>query len=241
MQVADGARRRGAPHVAAVAAALLVCAAVLGSCGERRGPPPAPGRPPLAPEVYPLSAAPLLDHPGRDAWQRPDAVVAALDLRAGDRVADVGCGTGYFTQRLLRAVGPDGHVLAVDVQQGMLDLLAARLGADERRRVTLRCNAPERPLEPTDAVDLVFCANTLKEVPDADAGAFVRTLAEALTRGGRLAVVDWLPEPMDLGPPVAERISPERVRALAEAAGLVFARRLDLLPTHSFQIFTRPR
>ena len=57
----------------------------------------------------------------RDEWQQPERVIAALGIRPGDRVADLGSGSGYFTLRLVRAVGPDGKVYAVDV--GGVDLV----------------------------------------------------------------------------------------------------------------------
>ena len=231
-----------------VAGALLSTLVLLGACTERapdaepvaeKGPAAAPHVVPLGPKVFPLEAAPALDGPGRDAWQRPDTVVAALELRAGDRVGDVGCGTGYFTLRILKAVAPDGHVVAVDIQQGMLDLLAARLTPSDRPRVTLRCSAPSRPIEADDALDVVFCANTLKEVPDDDAAEFVASMASGLVPGGRLVILDWLPAPMDLGPPLAHRISPARIKELAKAAGLQLTREGALLPTHSFLFFTK--
>jgi ubiquinone/menaquinone biosynthesis C-methylase UbiE len=188
-----------------------------------------------------MEMAPVLDGPGRDEWQKPDAVIAALAIRPGMRVADVGCGTGYFTVRLLRASAPGGTVLAVDVQQGMLDLLAKRLGPEERARVALRRNAPDRPLEPGDAVDLALCANTLYEVEEARAAAFVKSMADGLGPGGRLAVIEWLPGKTRFGPPDAVRLAPRRVRELAEGAGLVLEAEHDLLPMHSFQVFARPR
>lgn len=224
-----------------LSASLL--AAALAGCGGGGSPPApsAPSAPAPGPRVFPMDLAPALDGPGRDAWQRPDEVIAALAVRPGARVADVGCGTGYFTLRLLRAVGPGGRVIAVDIQQGMLDLLAGRLGDGERDRVTLRRNPPDRPLLPGDALDLVLCANTLNEVGDADQERFVRSMADGLVPDGRLALVDWLPSRTRLGPPVEHRIAPARVKALAAAAGLVLAEDLDLLPMHSFLVFRKPR
>src|SRR4030095_12939357 len=60
---------------------------------------------------------------GRDRWQQPDGVIEALRLRPGDRVADLGSGGGYFTFRLAKAVGPTGHVYAVDVDEGVDDYI----------------------------------------------------------------------------------------------------------------------
>ena len=54
----------------------------------------------------------LFDDPARDAWQKPEELVKALGLAPGDRVADIGAGTGYFERWLARAVGLRGTVLA---------------------------------------------------------------------------------------------------------------------------------
>lgn len=239
-------RRRGG---SAWGAFLVSAGALLGACGERDGtrtPPPAipstgPSTHARGAKLFPASAAPVLDDPGRDAWQRPDEVVAALEILPGQRIADVGCGTGYFTLRLLRAAGPGGHVLAVDVQQEMLDILRSRLDAEQTTRVTLRRNAPDRPLQATDAVDLVLCANTLYEVDEADAARFVQSMADGLVPGGRLAVLEWLPERTRLGPPLAIRLSPARIRELAAQAGLSPTQELAVVPTHSLLVFTKAK
>ena len=70
--------------------------------------------------------------PARDAWQKPDQVVAALGLKKGETACDIGSGPGYFTLRLARAVGVGGFVYAVDVEARMLQALRERL---ERARV----------------------------------------------------------------------------------------------------------
>jgi len=61
-----------------------------------------------------------LESPAREAWQKPDEVVAALHLRGGEAVTDLGAGTGYFSRRLAAAVGPSGHVDAADVDTDLI-------------------------------------------------------------------------------------------------------------------------
>src|SRR2546428_13457597 len=89
---------------------LLSCAAA-----ERR--PDATSHPSFA-DVEHWSAA--FDDPSRDAWQKPAEVVAALGLRPGMTVADLGAGTGYFSRHLSAAVGPEGTVLAADTEPNMV-------------------------------------------------------------------------------------------------------------------------
>ncbi len=70
-----------------------------------------------------------LERPQREAEEQPAMLIERLQLKPGDTVADIGAGTGYFTRRLARKVGPAGKVFAVDIQQEMLDLLQTSMAA----------------------------------------------------------------------------------------------------------------
>ena len=70
----------------------------------------------------------------RDSWQQPERVIEALGLEPGDRVADLGAGSGYFTLHLAQAVGPTGKVYGLDVTDEMLD---ARRQELESQRLAL--------------------------------------------------------------------------------------------------------
>lgn len=63
----------------------------------------------------------VFESPDRFKWQKPDEVVRALDLTPGQTVIDIGAGTGYFTRRFAKAVGPSGAVIGLDVEPGMVD------------------------------------------------------------------------------------------------------------------------
>ena len=73
------------------------------------------------------AGAEWLDRPERESEERPDRAIEALRLRPGAVVADMGAGSGYFTVRLARRVGPAGRVFAADIQPEMLSLLRTRL------------------------------------------------------------------------------------------------------------------
>jgi SAM-dependent methyltransferase len=127
---------------------------------------------------------------GRDRWQRPDEIVSALDLRRGQRVVDLGSGTGYYTFRLARAVGSDGVVYATDTDPDLLEDLADRAqkaGIANIRPTTAPKNGPGIP----EAVDLLFLSHVYHHLPDhIDYFGRVR---RSLLDGGRVAIVERRP------------------------------------------------
>jgi protein-L-isoaspartate O-methyltransferase len=68
----------------------------------------------------------VFDDPARDAWQKPDELVAALAIARGSAVADLGAGTGYLSRRLATAVGPQGTVFAVETEPNLVAHLRRR-------------------------------------------------------------------------------------------------------------------
>ena len=79
------------------------------------------GRVPAAPMSH-LGAG-WLERPERDTEEMPDDVVAVMELKDGDIVADIGVGSGYFARRMAKKVGPSGKVYGVDIQPEMLKIL----------------------------------------------------------------------------------------------------------------------
>jgi ubiquinone/menaquinone biosynthesis C-methylase UbiE len=123
----------------------------------------------------------------QDRLRDPDAVVAALEVRPGMVVGDLGPGYGHFTIRLGRAVEPDGIVYALDASQDTLNDL--RRAADERGITTLRLVRVRRDrLEIPEPVDLLFVSATYHHLPEpatyfAKARAFLRS-------GARVAILE---------------------------------------------------
>jgi predicted methyltransferase len=177
-----------------------------------------------------------LTDPARDAWQRPDAVVAALALPPGSVACDVGAGPGYFTLRLSRAVGAEGRVLAVDVEPTLLAALRDRLQEEGVVNVTPVLSVASDPLLPAGACDVVLVVNTYHHFPDGP--AYLRRLAAALRPGGRLVNVDFEKRPTPVGPPVGHRVSREAFVADATAAGLEVVAEPGLLE-HQYVVVLR--
>jgi arsenite methyltransferase len=180
----------------------------------------------------------MISSPGRDDWQRPDAVIAALEIRPGERIADLGAGNGYFTTHLARATGPTGIAYAVDTDEDMLDSIeeaAAKSGLANIRPVLADPGGPTLP----ERVDLAFLCNVYHHLPDQL--AWFASLAGLLAPGARVAIVEALPGGL------AARLfghltPPAQIREQMEAAGYRLKAAPDLLAgkaRQSFHVFVR--
>jgi len=156
------------------------------------------------------------DDPARDAWQRPDDVLAALGLRAGMTVADVGAGTGYFTVRLARAV-PDGQIIATDIEPDMVRYLAERARREGLPNIRAVQAGAVDPNLAAASVDRILVVDVWHHLGDRT--RYAAGLAAALRPGGELAVVDFTAAATH-GPPPAHRLAPAAIIADLEAAGL---------------------
>jgi ubiquinone/menaquinone biosynthesis C-methylase UbiE len=138
-----------------------------------------------------------------------------LEPRLGERVLEVGPGTGYYTLDIARSVGPDGRVDALDLEQRMLDHTIRR--ASERGLLNIapaREDARRLPY-PHASFDAAFLVTVLGEIPDQDTA--LRELARVLKPGGRLVVGELFGDP--------HWVNPKRLARRAHAAGLRFGRR----------------
>jgi len=130
----------------------------------------------------------------REVFAAQDAILGALDLKPGMRIADVGAGTGLFSLPLARAVGPDGWVFAVDIAPRFLQHIQKNAaGASAQNIGTVLCSETSIGLPP-GSVDLVFLCDTYHhfEFPRSTMASIER----ALRADGRLVLIDFerLPE-----------------------------------------------
>jgi ubiquinone/menaquinone biosynthesis C-methylase UbiE len=175
---------------------------------------------------------------GRNDWQEPDRVMEDLHLRSDAHVADVGCGTGYFTFRIAEAVKDNGKVLAVDVDERALDTLRNRSqkrGLDNIE--TIQSEATDTKLA-AGSVDAALVCMVLHHVSKDDRQPLVKSTAEAVKPGGYLFVVDLRKV---RNPPFhryEELVSRDEVVELAEEAGLTLDAEWYYLP---YQYFLRFR
>ncbi len=139
-----------------------------------------------------------------------------LEARPGERVLEIGPGTGYYTLDLAEWVGPDGSVEILDVQQEMLDHTIRRARERGLWNVNPTLGDAQSLEAEDDSFDAAVLVTVLGEIPDQDAA--LREIARVLRPGGRLVVGELIGDP--------HMVTLGSLRRRAEAAGLRFERRV---------------
>ena len=163
---------------------------------------------------FPAEKWERLVSPERHAFLSPERMLDRFDVREGMTVADLGAGPGFFTFPLAARVGPSGLVYATDISAEMLDVLKRR-GIPPQVQPLL-AEESRIPL-PDRSVDLALLAFVLHELVHPE--AFLREVARILRPASRFVVLEWVPREEEMGPPLHERLSPARSRAILEAGG----------------------
>ncbi len=176
----------------------------------------------------------MLEDPARDAYQKPHEVLMALELKDGERIADIGAGAGYFSLRFANHVGDRGVVYAVDISPEMIAHLEARTKQAGVRNVRTILAKPDDPLLP-GPVDRFFICDTWHHI--GDHARYLDLMRKTLRPGGQVVIVDYRKDAPD-GPPPEMRIARDDVVREFEQHGFRLAREHTFLPYQYFLVFT---
>ena len=133
--------------------------------------------------------APWLERPERMVEERPDLVLAALDLKPGMAVADIGAGSGYYSWRMGERVGAGGTVYAVDIQAEMIKLLRQQMSQRGAANVKAMLGTTTDPRLPEGTLDLVLMVDVYHEFEYPY--EMLASIVRALKPGGRLVFVEY--------------------------------------------------
>jgi len=214
-------------------AAILFLAAA--SCQAQTLRHPVSGR--LIAPVMGAAGAPWLDRAEREIEERPSLAVKLLKVQPGQTVADIGAGSGYYTELLSKAAGPAGKVYATEIQPEMIRLLEERIRRKKLSNVEAILASESDPGLPRESVDLALLVDVYHEL--AYPQQMLRRIREALKPGGRLVLIEFRKE--DPRVPIREehKMSIAEARQEVEPEGFIFDRVLNDLPWQHILIFRK--
>lgn len=137
--------------------------------------------------LCPVERAESLDNVIRKWLQNPEKILSPF-IKPGMAVMDYGCGSGFFTLAMASMVGPSGKVIAVDLQEGMLEKLRSKIddsGLTDRIKVH-RCQ--HNRIGSVEKVDFVLAFYVIHELPEQ--GSFFKEIAAILRDDGKLLMVE---------------------------------------------------
>jgi ubiquinone/menaquinone biosynthesis C-methylase UbiE len=218
-----------------VALLLAAIAAAVPGVAQQAGVHPVSGR------VFALpmgvQGAPWLDRREREDEEEPDLAMRLIRVQRGSTVADLGAGSGYFTVRLARAVGNMGKVYAVDIQQGMLDLLQKAVARERLSNVVPVLGTFNDPRLPAGSLDLVLMVDVYHEFSQPQ--VMLQRIKEALKPGGRLVLLEYRAEDPDVPILPEHKMTKAQVKLEVEHEGFKQQRVYDDLPRQHLIIFTK--
>jgi ubiquinone/menaquinone biosynthesis C-methylase UbiE len=176
-----------------------------------------------------------LEDPKRDAYQKPQEVLTALDLKPGEVIADIGAGSGYFTFRLARHVGVKGKVYAVDVSPDMIRHINRRIRELKSNNVVSVLAFPDDPLLPEGSVNRVFICDVWHHVEDQ--AKYLSLIKKIIRPGGEIVMIDFHKKELPVGPPLQMKIAREDLIKQMENNGFRLTKEHTFLPYQYFLVF----
>lgn len=183
------------------------------------------------------AGATWLERSTRENEEHPRLAVKLLELKPGMVVADVGAGSGYYTELIARVVGPDGKVFATDVQSEMVRLLERKIA--ERRLLNVQAirGGDAQSNLPDGCCDLVLLVDVYHEFSKPQ--EMLRSLRAALKSGGRLVLLEFRKEDPSIPIHRDHKMSIAEVRAELEPEGFAFDKVLNDLPWQHMLFFRK--
>ena len=130
----------------------------------------------------------IFEYPDRDKKLQVDRVMDLLGITTGKNVADIGAGSGWFTVRAARRVGPTGAVLAEDINPTAIEYIGKRVAKEDLPNVRTVLGAPNDPRLPGGSVDAVLMLKVYHEIAHPE--VFLKALKPALRAGAKVGIID---------------------------------------------------
>ena len=178
-----------------------------------------------------------LERPEREAEEEPSKVVENMKLKATDVVADIGAGSGYFSFRLAKLV-PEGKVLAVDIQQEMLNFIEGQKKLKKIRNVETVLGTIEDTRLPESEVDAIIMVDAYHEF--SHPFEMATSMVKGLRPGGRIILIEYRGEDPSVQIKPLHKMTEQQCIREMQAVGMEHVETLDFLPIQHFMVFRKP-
>jgi SAM-dependent methyltransferase len=178
-----------------------------------------------------------LERRDREGEEKPSLVMEQLELEPDAVVADIGAGSGYFSF-LIAPLVPDGKVIAVDIQQEMLDFVEAKKKLKKIFNVETLLGTIQDTRLPEDTVDLAILVDAYHEF--SHPREMAQSIIKGLKPGGRIVLLEYRGEDPLVPIKPLHKMTVKQVRREMEAVGFEFVEVRDFLPRQHFLVFQKP-
>lgn len=189
--------------------------------------------------VMGMSGADWLDREEREREEQPEKALAALNLKPGMFVGDVGAGTGFYSIRMAKLVSPNGVVFANDIQMPMLDRLRKNAATHNINNIETVLGTESNPNLPADTLDLVVMVDVYHELSRPQ--RMLDHIRDSLKPDGRLVLLEFRKEDPTVPIRPEHRMSVEEVKAEVTPEGYQFEKVVDTLPWQHIIFFRKAR
>jgi SAM-dependent methyltransferase len=187
--------------------------------------------------VMGIGGADWLERSDREIEEMPETALDAIGIRPSMVIADIGAGTGYFSIRMARRVGPGGKIYANDIQPEMLVKLKSRVAAAGLSNVEAVLGTESDPKLPAKAMDLILMVDVYHEFSQPQ--LMLRNLRRALKDDGALVLLEYRKEDPRVPIRPEHKMSVEDVKTELTPEGFKFDKVLEVLPRQHILIFRK--
>ena len=183
------------------------------------------------------TGAAWLTRESREREEDCTTMLEALNVKQGQTVCDLGCGNGFYTLKLAKMVGPDGTVLAVDIQKEMLDLLRRSVQKEKLDNIEPVLATPVDPRLPDGKLDLVLMVDVYHEISNPE--EVLAAVRKSLKPTGRMVLVEFRMEDENVPIKKLHKMSKQQVLKEIIPNGFKLVEQFDKLPWQHMMFFQR--
>jgi ubiquinone/menaquinone biosynthesis C-methylase UbiE len=165
----------------------------------------------------------------------PENIIKEIDIKPGAVIADLGCGTGYFSIPLAKKVGKEGRVYSIDILKTKLEVVKSQarlLGLDNIIIQRANLEVPEGSKLSKESVDWVMLVNMLFQSNKEGKDKIICEAKRILKKGGQMLVVEWGEQNSNIGPDKDLRVSKEELVRMAHEHGLGVIKEMNIGDFH---------